>query len=98
MNIEEFRNYCINKSHVSESFPFDDHVLVFKVDGKIFSACDLRKWENGTQFINLKCNPEKAIELRTTYEGIVPGYHMNKNARPTRCDSLQKVQAPTTGN
>jgi predicted DNA-binding protein (MmcQ/YjbR family) len=28
--------------------------------------------------MNLKCDPERAFELRERYEGIVPGYHMNK--------------------
>ena len=74
MNIEQYRDYCIGKKGVTESFPFDESALVFKVGGKIFALADIDNF----QFINLKCNPEKAIELRETFRGIKPGYHMNK--------------------
>ncbi len=74
MNIEEFRDYCIAKKGVTESFPFGESTLVFKVMNKMFSLTGVENFE----FINLKCNPEKAIEFRETYEGIKPGYHMNK--------------------
>jgi len=74
MNIEEFRNYCLSKNGVDESFPFDETTLVFKVIGKIFALTDTE-----SEFrINLKCNPEKAIDLREKYPSVIPGYHMNK--------------------
>lgn len=74
MNIEEFRSYCLNKKGVTESFPFDENTLVFKVGGKMFALCDVLDFDG----INLKCPPEKAIELREQFQGILPGYHMNK--------------------
>jgi len=78
MNIEQFRDFCLQKKGVTESFPFDQDTLVFKVAGKMFALTSLKDWEEGIQFINLKCDPEYAIELRTTYESIDPGYHMSK--------------------
>ncbi len=76
MNIEEFREYCLSKNGVTEEFPFDEHTLVFKVLGKMFALTGL---EHQPPRINLKCDPERAIELRETYDGnIYAGYHMNK--------------------
>lgn len=75
MNIEEFRDYCIRKKGVSEEFPFDDRTLVFKVMGKMFALADVEEFES----INLKCDPELAIEYREKYAGVLPGFHMNKN-------------------
>jgi len=74
MNIEELRAYCLSKNWVEESLPFDNNTLAFKVHGKIFALTGLEKFE----FVNLKCDPEKAIEWREMYNGIKPGYHMNK--------------------
>ncbi len=75
MNIEEFRDYCLNKKGVEESTPFGPDVLVFKVMNKMFSATNL----NEEIFrVNLKCDPDKAIELRASYADIIPGWHMNK--------------------
>jgi len=74
MNIEEFRDYCIAKKGVTEGFPFDESTLVFKVMGKMFALVNIQKIE----FVNLKCDPEKAIELREEYQGVTPGYHMSK--------------------
>ena len=74
MNIEEFRKYCLSKKAVTESFPFDKTTLVFKVLDKMFALTDLVDDFS----INLKCNPEKAIELREKYPAIKPGFHMNK--------------------
>jgi predicted DNA-binding protein (MmcQ/YjbR family) len=74
MNIENVRNYCINKEAVTESFPFDNETLVFKVKNKMFVLINLQ----GDLSINLKCNPEKAIELREQFSTVIPGYHMNK--------------------
>jgi predicted DNA-binding protein (MmcQ/YjbR family) len=74
MNIEELREYCISKNGVTESFPFDEVTLVFKVGGKMFALSNL----DGEPSVNLKCDPERAVELREHYASIVPGYHMNK--------------------
>jgi predicted DNA-binding protein (MmcQ/YjbR family) len=74
MNIEEFRDYCMSKPGVSEEFPFDEVTLVFKVAGKMFILTNL----DGDWSLNLKCDPERAIELREQYPAIQPGYHMNK--------------------
>ena len=78
MNIEDFRNYCMRKKEVSEHFPFDEDTLVFKVLGKMFALASLERWERGEGFINLKCDPEYAQELREQYDSIKPGYHMHK--------------------
>ena len=75
MNVEELRAYCLSLKGVEESFPFDDTILVFKVLGKMFCACGLDRYPFQ---INLKCEPEKAIELREEYTGVEPGWHMNK--------------------
>jgi predicted DNA-binding protein (MmcQ/YjbR family) len=74
MDLEEFRTYCLGKYAVSESFPFDNRTLVFKVAGKIFALTDVECYDS----VNLKCNPEMASELREKYEFITPGFHMNK--------------------
>ncbi len=74
MHIEDIRLFCLNKKGVTESFPFDDTTLVFKVVGKMFALLNLAN----NQSINLKCNPDKAIELREHYPAVLPGYHMNK--------------------
>jgi len=74
MNIEEFRTYCLLKKGVEESLPFSPNTLVFKVGNKMFSLTDLDSFN----FINLKCEPERCIELREQYNGIKPGYHMSK--------------------
>lgn len=74
MNIEELRTYCLSKKGTTESFPFDSDTLVFKVSGKMFCLTSLS--DPGS--INLKCDPEKAIELREKYINVQPGYHMNK--------------------
>ena len=78
MNIEDYRNYCINKKEVTEHFPFDTDTLVFKVCNKMFALASLKRWEKGEAFINLKCDPEYAQELRAEYDSIKPGYHMHK--------------------
>jgi len=75
MNIEEIREYCLAKIGVAESFPFDDETLVFKIMDKIFALINLE----GDLSINLKCDPETAIQLRVQYPSVLPGYHMNKN-------------------
>ena len=74
MDIEFLREYCLSKPGVSESFPFDENTLVFKVAGKMFLLTDLAD----SLSMNVKCDPEKAIELREHYSCVLPGYHMNK--------------------
>src|SRR5690606_20108293 len=59
-------------------FPFDEDTLVFKVGGKMFVLTSLTGWEKGNPAANLKCDPERALELRAEYDGINPGYHMSK--------------------
>lgn len=76
LNIEQIRDYCIKKKAVTEEFPFDEETLVFKVAGKIFLLASL---ETIPLQINIKCDPEKATELREEYDSVIPGYHMNKN-------------------
>ncbi len=74
MNIEDIREYCLSKKATTESFPFDEDTLVFKVMGKMFCLTSLSEGNS----INLKCDPEKAVELRSQYDCVQPGYHMNK--------------------
>ena len=78
MNIETFFEYCLSKNGVTEHFPFDKDTLVFKVGGKMFALSSLNQWEKGEPSVNLKCNPERAQELREEYESIKPGFHMSK--------------------
>ncbi|HEX5002549.1 MAG TPA: MmcQ/YjbR family DNA-binding protein [Bacteroidia bacterium] len=74
MNIESLREYCIAKKGVTESFPFDSDTLVFKVMGKMFCLISVSE----PDWFNVKCDPEKAIELREQYPCVQPGYHMSK--------------------
>jgi predicted DNA-binding protein (MmcQ/YjbR family) len=74
MDIIFFRNYCLSKLGVIEDTPFDPDTLCFRVGGKIFAIVDIRAFES----VNLKCDPELAVELREKHNGVTPGYHMNK--------------------
>jgi len=74
MNIEFFRDYCLSKKGVTEGFPFGEGTLVFKVMGKMFALAGV---DNFT-YANLKCDPERALELREEYPEVQPGYHMSK--------------------
>ncbi|WP_080057769.1 MmcQ/YjbR family DNA-binding protein [Spirosoma aerolatum] len=76
MNIETIRDYCIAKPGVTESFPFGGDALVFKVGGKMFA---LLATESQPTTINLKCDPERAVQLRDEHPAVAPGYHMNKS-------------------
>ena len=78
MDIESFVNYCTSKKGVTETFPFDQDTLVLKVGGKMFALSSLSDWEKGMPSVNLKCDPDKAAELRAEYDDITPGYHMSK--------------------
>lgn len=75
MNIETFREYCLAKKGVTEGTPFGEDTLVFKVMDKMFALTGIAS--DPFRF-NLKCDPDRAIELRETYDDIIPGYHMNK--------------------
>jgi len=75
MDIESLRNYCLSKQAAEETLPFGPDTLVYKVGGKIFLICSMNA--EPLQF-NVKCDPEKVIELRERYECVQPGYHMNK--------------------
>ena len=75
MNTETLRLYCISKPGATESFPFDESTLVFKVGGKIFALLDI---DSQPTTVNLKCDPERAVQLREEHAAVVPGFHMNK--------------------
>lgn len=77
MNIEELREYCLSIKGATESFPFDEHILVFKVMDKMFTFASLRPKE-GRFWANMKCNPEKSAELIERYDGILFGYLSDK--------------------
>ncbi|WP_133272641.1 MmcQ/YjbR family DNA-binding protein [Hymenobacter radiodurans] len=74
MNIEDYRDYCLLKPGVTEETPFDDDTLVFKVGGKIFALTSISQYGS----VNLKCDPERAVQLREEFDYVLPGYHMNK--------------------
>ncbi|AEW86807.1 MmcQ-like protein [Flavobacterium columnare] len=78
MDIQQLYDFCLSKKGVTEHFPFDKDTLVFKIGGKIFCLTSLQGWEKETPSINLKCNPERAEQLRAEYDAVLPGYHMNK--------------------
>ncbi len=75
MNIEAFHAYCMSKKGVEETFPFDEQTLVFKVMGKMFALTGL---EYADFRVNLKCDPDWALELREQYPDVQPGWHMSK--------------------
>ncbi|MFK7933582.1 MAG: MmcQ/YjbR family DNA-binding protein [Saprospiraceae bacterium] len=76
MDIEFLREYCLSKPATTESFPFDEVTLVFKVMNKMYALVGLERLPPA---VNLKCDPERAIELREEYDGaIIPGFHMSK--------------------
>lgn len=74
MNLADYRAYCLAKPSTTEDFPFDQQTLVFKVGGKMYALLDVDFFES----VNLKCEPERAIDLRERYADIRPGYHMSK--------------------
>lgn len=73
MNVEEIREFCLQKKGVTEGFPFDEVTLVFKVLNKMFCLLSLDK-----NRVSLKNDPEKNVELRARFPAIIPGYHLNK--------------------
>ena len=74
MNIEQYHAFCLGLPHVTEGFPFGGDVLVFKVKNKMFALTGVDEFES----INLKCNPDIAMQLREQYSSVLPGYHMSK--------------------
>lgn len=74
MNIDDFVHFCQIKKGSELCFPFDDKHMVFKVGGKMFALASIEPFER----INLKCDPQKALELREMYHCVIPGWHMNK--------------------
>jgi predicted DNA-binding protein (MmcQ/YjbR family) len=75
MDLAEFREYCLTKSGAREETPFGPDVLVFKVGGKMFALAAL---DEVPPRVNLKCDPDLALDLRDRYEQVRAGYHMNK--------------------
>ena len=74
MTLDKLRDFCFSLSGVEECLPFDNFTLVFKVGGKIFALIDV----TDAKSVNLKCDPNKIIDLQECYRGVLPGYHMNK--------------------
>ncbi|MES2518586.1 MAG: MmcQ/YjbR family DNA-binding protein [Bacteroidota bacterium] len=89
MNIEEFREYCLSKKGVTEELPFGPDTLVYKVMGKMFGLTSL---DTETFSVNLKCDPDRAIELREEFDYIIAGYHMSKK----HWNTINGDKAPTT--
>ncbi len=75
MDLEEFREYCLAKADATEGTPFGPDNIVFKVGGKMFALASL---DDIPPRVNLKCEPDRALDLRDRYEEVQPGYHMNK--------------------
>ena len=78
MNLEIYYEYCLSKKGTTEHFPFDQDTLVFKVGGKMFALSSLIQWEKGEPSLNVKCDPDYALELRAQYSDIQPAFHMSK--------------------
>ena len=74
MNIEELRTFCLSLPEVEEKFPFDEETLVFYIAGKMFCLAKVTLFKT----LNVKCDPDYAIELRERYQAVTSGYHMNK--------------------
>jgi predicted DNA-binding protein (MmcQ/YjbR family) len=75
MDLEQFREYCLSKPGATEGAPFGPDVLVFKIGGKMFALAAL---DDVPATVNLKCDPDLALDLRDRYDQVRPGYHMNK--------------------
>jgi predicted DNA-binding protein (MmcQ/YjbR family) len=73
--LDHVREYCLDKPHVTEEFPFGPEVMVFKLAGRIYA---LISWEKDPLWLSLKCDPDRALLLRGDHESIIPGYHLNK--------------------
>ncbi|MGK0186639.1 MAG: putative DNA-binding protein (MmcQ/YjbR family) [Verrucomicrobiales bacterium] len=77
MFADEMQQYLLSRPFTTEEQPFGPDVLVYKVKGKMFATLGIDD-DDGTGRVNLKCNPDRAIELREEHRAILPGYHMNK--------------------
>jgi len=76
MNIETLRDFCLTLPHTTEDMPFGEDFLVFRICNRIFALTNL---EHIPVSVSLKCDPERAIELREQYpDKIIAGYHLNK--------------------
>jgi len=75
MTQEALEKYCLSKPGAVKEYPFDKYVAVYKVSGKMFA---LAKDGETPLRVNLKCDPLYAMELRSLYASVIPGYHMNK--------------------
>ncbi len=75
MNIQELRDYCLNKKGTIETYPFDETTMVMKVGSKMYCLADI---EHIPFSFTVKCDPERAIDLREQYQEVTPGYHCNK--------------------
>ncbi len=75
MDLGGFRDHCLTKAGATEESPFGPDNLVFKVGGKMFALASL---DAVPPRVNLKCEPERALDLRDRYVSVRPGYHMNK--------------------
>ena len=78
MTFNQLMEICLGLPHTEDTFPFDKDTMVFKVKGKMFALTSLSDWENENPSVNLKCDPDKALELREQYDAVKPGYHMSK--------------------
>lgn len=74
MNIEDFRDFCLSKVGSAEDLPFGEDTLVFKLKGKMFALTQIENFES----ITLKCEPQRAVELKEKFPSVLPAYHMNK--------------------
>ncbi|HIC78310.1 MAG TPA: MmcQ/YjbR family DNA-binding protein [Sulfurovum sp.] len=74
MNFEELESYIMSKPNITFDYPFDEKVRVYRIGEKIFALTE----ETSPLWINLKCDPIYALELRSLYKGITAGYHMSK--------------------
>ncbi len=75
MNFDQAEKYILNKPEACVDFPFRPDVPVFKIRDKMFA---LLSWHNQQAWLNLKCDPDRALALRDIFESVIPGYHMNK--------------------
>jgi predicted DNA-binding protein (MmcQ/YjbR family) len=75
MTFRELHEYCLSRPGAVETFPFGDEVLVYKVAGKMFALTSLERLPLS---VALKCDPDRAVELRERYAAVQPGYHLNK--------------------
>ena len=78
MTLHQWVDYCLSKPHAQQDFPFGADTIVFKVGGKMFSLSSVKRSEHGEQKVNLKCEPQRATDLRDQYSSVTPGYHMSK--------------------